>query len=199
MATVQEAMLAHRELLRRRESPRPGPPVFLESASSSEVILPLSESISRRQSWSTKPFTLSSSEIEQHKQARIERMMALQDLVADSSQIIELVRQGQHRSPDICIGRARRNDVVINDETISSLHAALESTGAAMLLVDRNSSNGTFVNQLKLNPGEPLPLASGDCIRLGQRLFYYLTGERLLLFLELRIVKHQPDFEPPAT
>jgi len=34
-----------------------------------------------------------------------------------------------------------------------------------------------------------MPLASGDCLRFGQRVFYYLTGERLLSFLELRIVK----------
>ena len=189
MPTVRECMIQHREALRSGTNPKPGPPVLVESAYSTEVLLPKGEAIQRTPTWSTQPFKLEDLEEEKHKQVRIERMMALQDLVSDSSQVIKLVLSGQHSGPHIAIGRAKRNDVVINDETVSSVHASIENTGAAMLLIDRNSSNGTFVNQQRLAPGEPMPLTSGDCIRFGKRVYYYLTGERLLLFLELRIVK----------
>jgi len=189
MPTIDDLTLEQRDALRRGESLTAGPPVLIEAAKSSEILLPKGESVQRNQTWSTQPFTLNDADAEAHKEARIARMMAMQDLVAGSSQVLPLIQAGQHESRDICIGRAKRNDIVIVDDTISSIHAAIEETGVAMLLVDRNSSNGTFVNRNQLNPGDPLPLVSGDCVRFGKRVFYYLTGERLLLFLELRIVK----------
>jgi len=189
MATVRDLMRKHREALRSGESPQPGPAVLVESARSTEVVLPRGDTVQRTQTWSTKPFTLSNADAEAHQQAHIERMMALQELVADTSQIVELVHAGQHQSSAICIGRARRNDVVITDDTVSSMHASIEISGAVTLLCDHNSSNGTYINQERLDGGTHMPLASGDCLRFGQRVFYYLTGERLLSLLELRIVK----------
>jgi hypothetical protein len=180
-------MEAHREALRSGENPSPGPAVLVESARSTEVVLP--RSAGNRPAWSTRPFTLSNTDAAAHKQARIERVMALQPLVADSSQVIDLVHAGRHQSPAICIGRAKRNDVIIHDPTVSSKHATIEESGSLKMLSDQGSSNGTYLNQERVLALTQEPLASGDCLRFGQRVFYYLTGERLLLFLELRIVK----------
>ncbi len=189
MATVREWMERQRQALRAGKSLPPGPPVLLEAARNAEVLLPKPAAPRKKQVWSTQPFTLDAADADQHKQERIDRMIALQPLVDEQAEVIEIVHQGQHPSSSICLGRAKRNDVVIEDETISSLHAAFEDTGAVLLLIDRGSSNGTFLNQQRLEVGTPEPLASGDCLRFGRRAFYFLSGERLLLFLELRLVK----------
>jgi hypothetical protein len=189
MATVSDLLVKQREALHGGKSLPPGPPVLLEASSANEVLLPKApRPPGRRKVWATQPFTLEDVEGEQ-RQERIDRMMALQPLVGDDARVLELASHGQHHTQDIAIGRAKRNDVVIEDDTISSVHAAIQDNDGVCLLIDRGSSNGTFVNHERLRAGEPVPLASGDCVRFGRRVYYFLSGERLLLFLELRIVK----------
>lgn len=52
---------------------------------------------------------------------------------------------------------------------VSRRHAALVryGSGEQVFLLDLNSVNGTFVNDQKLEPDDPHPLAFGDHIRLG--------------------------------
>ena len=38
-------------------------------------------------------------------------MMALQKLVADESQVFDVEKSGDNDSPNVCLGRAKRNDV----------------------------------------------------------------------------------------
>lgn len=62
------------------------------------------------------------------------------------------------------IGRSRANDIVIPDVAISSQHCRVRPEGDGFLLLDLKSTNGTFVNERRI---ERHPLASGDLIRLG--------------------------------
>jgi pSer/pThr/pTyr-binding forkhead associated (FHA) protein len=69
------------------------------------------------------------------------------------------------RTPIANIGRADYNDVAIADESVSTSHAKLQRREGVWVLVDLESTNGTWVD------GEPVkgdsPLAPGSLVRLG--------------------------------
>jgi hypothetical protein len=66
----------------------------------------------------------------------------------------------------VTIGRDLDNDCIINDSKISRHHVQIISTGADNYrIVDLNSSNGTFVNDRKIQ-GET-GLSVTDIVRIG--------------------------------
>ena len=192
MATVKERMKAQRAALKAGKKTPPGPPVLVEASTGDEVLLPKQQSQpghGQRQRWTTQRVDLDAAEIDRANEERKERMLALQPLIADDATIFPLEKRADGTSPHIMIGRAKLSDVMLVDDTISSVQAQIEDDEGDTMLSDAGSSNGTFVNRRRLNPGERVRLLTGDCIRFGRRVFYFMTGERLLLFLELRIVK----------
>lgn len=64
-------------------------------------------------------------------------------------------------------------DLVLEDDTISRLHARIYKEGELVYLEDLNSTNGTFKNGLRLQPYEKRRLEEGDEVRLGKLLFVY--------------------------
>jgi FHA domain len=67
----------------------------------------------------------------------------------------------------LLIGRNPKNDLAIpQDEQISGSHAYLRYEQGGLLIIDRNSRNGTFVNDNKLG-ATGCVLTSGDRIRIG--------------------------------
>jgi adenylate cyclase len=79
--------------------------------------------------------------------------------------IIELVE------PCITIGRSIECDVVIDRVDISRRHAQLRKDGMNYWLVDLGSSNGSSVNQTRV---DSVLLKIGDTIELGKMTFRYL-------------------------
>ncbi len=67
--------------------------------------------------------------------------------------------------PIVNIGRAEYNDVVIPDESVSTVHAKLQRREGIWVVVDLESTNGTIVDGLPVE-GEA-PLAPGAIIRFG--------------------------------
>lgn len=67
--------------------------------------------------------------------------------------------------PDISLGRALTNDIIISDARVSRSHARLEWGPAGCTLVDLGSSNGTSINGVRVP--EKAVLAGGDVIGLG--------------------------------
>ena len=63
------------------------------------------------------------------------------------------------------IGRAPGSDIELQADSVSSGHAQLERTGAAWLLTDLESTNGTFVNGRRIDNTELKP---GDRVRFGE-------------------------------
>ena len=61
-------------------------------------------------------------------------------------------------------GRAPDNDVVLDNDTVSSHHATLESTPQGLSLTDLGSTNGTFVNGTRV---QQAVVTQGDAVRLG--------------------------------
>lgn len=190
MSSIEELVARHREVLRGENKPAPGSSVLVQAAASEEILLPLSDPTPVA-IWRTERIQIEPGELQRHERERVERMIVLQDLVADKSAVFRLVKSGQNPSPHVCLGRAKRNDIVLPDVTVSSVHAHFEDAGDGIYLRDLGSSNGTFINRRRLREQELVRLASGDCLRFGRQVFYYLSGERLLLFLELRMVRRR--------
>jgi hypothetical protein len=66
------------------------------------------------------------------------------------------------------VGRSRDNQIVIDDVTVSNFHAAFTVGSKGLLwLTDLGSSNGTYVNGVRLNSGEKASVRSGDRLRIG--------------------------------
>ena len=64
----------------------------------------------------------------------------------------------------ITIGRSNSNNVVADSQLVSKIHVRLEQSGVQLLLIDLQSSNGTFINGEKI---ESKVLADGDEFTLG--------------------------------
>lgn len=69
------------------------------------------------------------------------------------------------RAPVVNIGRADYNDIIVVDESISTAHAKLQRREGVWILVDLDSTNGTFVDGERVT-GEA-PLSPGATVRLG--------------------------------
>ena len=71
----------------------------------------------------------------------------------------------------ITIGRASNNDLIIRHPSISKLHAYFEHNEGAPTtvskLVDTGSANGTVVNGRLAPPDEPVDVASGALLQVG--------------------------------
>lgn len=67
----------------------------------------------------------------------------------------------------ITVGRARNNDIVIEHTTVSKLHVIFTQVSGGWHVSDERSANGTFLNGVRLKPGEKRPISDGDSLRLG--------------------------------
>ena len=75
------------------------------------------------------------------------------------------LRVGENR-----IGRAPSNEVVLNDQTVSGLHARINIRPENTILTNELSTNGTRVNNSEVSMVE---LADGDIIRIGKVTLVY--------------------------
>ena len=93
----------------------------------------------------------------------------------------------------IKIGRSSSNDIVINEETVSSHHAVLTedvlASGKVYRIKDLNSTNGTFVNGERIT--KEVSLLPGDTIKFGN----YVTSIASLL---LGLKKTAPSENIPS-
>ena len=71
------------------------------------------------------------------------------------------------------LGRDKRSDVVIHDEQASSHHADLvfRPEERRFILMDHNSTNGTYVNEHEIEPRRDL--SANDVIRIGSQKFLF--------------------------
>ncbi len=68
------------------------------------------------------------------------------------------------------IGRSKSSELVVNDESVSSLHARLERRGNSYWIIDLNSANGTYVNASRIYECE---LHENDEVRFGTAVFTF--------------------------
>lgn len=66
------------------------------------------------------------------------------------------------------IGRDATNNIVLHSEKVSSLHAELTLLDSGDIqLEDKNSRNGTFIMNQRIQPGKPVNVRRGDAIRFA--------------------------------
>lgn len=70
------------------------------------------------------------------------------------------------RVPVVNVGRADYNDIVIPDGTVSTIHAKLQRREGIWVLVDLDSTNGTYVDGERVEGDAPL--APGAIVRFGE-------------------------------
>jgi pSer/pThr/pTyr-binding forkhead associated (FHA) protein len=71
-------------------------------------------------------------------------------------------------APRVVIGRGEGCEVRLPDPTVSHRHASIRQRGGEYVLLDENSTNGTFMDRVKLPPHTPRVLRSGERVRLGR-------------------------------
>jgi pSer/pThr/pTyr-binding forkhead associated (FHA) protein len=88
-------------------------------------------------------------------------------LVVLASPAIEPGTERELDSSAVTLGRAPENDLVLDTDDFASVkHARIEPRRDGVWVEDLESTNGTFVNGVKLT--RPRKLSSGDVIRVGE-------------------------------
>ena len=101
------------------------------------------------------------------------------------------------------IGRGSSTNLILDSDSVSRRHARIEWTGSAHRVVDLGSTNGSFVNGLRVTSHD---LHDGDRIQLGKVLLKYVAGgniegnyheelQRLMRFDPLTGVHNKRHFE----
>jgi len=67
---------------------------------------------------------------------------------------------------DVTFGRTEACTVPLDDTYVSTLHARLFSKDGTWFVEDLGSTNGTYLNRIKVT--SPSPLAVGDEVRVGK-------------------------------
>lgn len=94
------------------------------------------------------------------------------DSLPASDQIV-IMRPGhppqwvQLNKPQLHIGRAQRNDIVLGTPDVSRRHAQLTRTGKGWQIVDLKSSGGTYWGDHRLVPHVPEPWNPNQILRIG--------------------------------
>ena len=65
----------------------------------------------------------------------------------------------------LSLGRYSKNDIVLQDMSVSRHHATIEVRGQKLLIFDAGSKNGTIVNGTKAKSAE---LYHGDVVQIGK-------------------------------
>ena len=65
---------------------------------------------------------------------------------------------------------------ISNNNSISRIHAEVIMRNGTFYLVDQKSTNGTYVNGVKLTPLQETELKNGDIIQLSDEEFEFKTN-----------------------
>lgn len=78
----------------------------------------------------------------------------------------------------LVLGRDDENDLVVQDATVSRVHLFLTPRPGGWAVRDGGSSNGSWVDDWRLDPGDSIELANGVKLRAGavQLTFYEAAG-----------------------
>jgi pSer/pThr/pTyr-binding forkhead associated (FHA) protein len=72
----------------------------------------------------------------------------------------------------LTIGRHPDNDTVPKDAAVSNHHAIIERTGEKLIVLDKESRNGTFVNGIRVQSAE---LNDEDIVKIGNQLNFRVS------------------------
>jgi pSer/pThr/pTyr-binding forkhead associated (FHA) protein len=123
------------------------------------------------------------------------------DALFPGSWVIPIKKRSKEVLGDsITLGRGGDQDIRIEHESVSKHHCDFLVSSAEFRLADANSTNGTFVNGVRLTPHASRLLKPGDRIGFGETLvFFFFPAPELhdLLFGKKKAVR-PPEETPPA-
>lgn len=104
-----------------------------------------------------------------------------------------LVLEFRKRTPEsmeITLGRAPDCDIVIEDPTVSRLHAVFrkEPHTGMWQVVDAESHNGTFLAGVLIVPGRPTPLFERAALRFGAVEMSFLRASAFAQYVQARMI-----------
>ena len=76
------------------------------------------------------------------------------------------------KRPALSIGRSSECDVMLNDQRASRHHGDIRWNGRQWEVVDRGSTNGTYINDARMEKDQKGVLQLEDEIRFGDKSFY---------------------------
>ncbi|KAF3327289.1 zeaxanthin epoxidase [Carex littledalei] len=104
-------------------------------------------------------------------------------------------------SSSVIVGRVpEKADVVLPVATVSGLHARLDKKDGMLLVTDLDSTNGTFVNEMKLRPGAVTPVPPGSILIFGDTnlaVFRVIKAE-VESVTKAEVSESEPTSEPQA-
>jgi hypothetical protein len=83
----------------------------------------------------------------------------------------------------ITLGRTLNNDVVVNDTSVSRLHAYIRREGNGWIIADAGSKNGSWLRGTRLEPRREIPIPSHAVIKLGEVELTFYTATDLFAAL----------------
>ena len=95
-----------------------------------------------------------------------------------------LVTKSDSTEPGVTGGRGSDNDIVIPEYTISNRHFCIHFEPFRLVLMDLDSTNGTFVGDKRLVPFQRAPLRNEAVVRFGRYQFDFLTRAGFLACVE---------------
>ncbi len=107
-------------------------------------------------------------------------------LTLDQRQVYALQKRPGSAFPElISVGRAPNVDVHLARNGISKLHAHFTRDGRGIYCVtDRDSTNGTFVNGVRLGPAQTIEVDDGSEVRFASYCFRLMSPERFARLLD---------------
>ncbi len=103
---------------------------------------------------------------------------SLNDVVEEGPQLILLNGQSAGQrvlldKPVTSIGRSEDNDLVLESDSVSRLHARIVLEDERFVLEDLDSRHGIRVNDVPVAPDDPRRLSHGDIIRMPDHLILF--------------------------
>ncbi len=91
----------------------------------------------------------------------------------------------------VTIGRSKDSDIVIDEPSVSGLHATMERVEGGYILRDRGSTNGISLDDTLM---DIIDLRNGDDVKVGDSAFdYLLTEEELDILDEEEFTPHEKE------
>jgi hypothetical protein len=85
-------------------------------------------------------------------------------LLPESEQTFEIKRTGVR----VSVGRKQGCDIMLNDIVVSGLHCYLTVSSNSSAVIEDQSTNGTYVNGIKVGKGMTMELRHGDTLTMGK-------------------------------
>ncbi len=99
----------------------------------------------------------------------INDLRPIPEIIGAERPVLAICKQAENPWHDlVSVGRARNNDIVLRDDSVSKLHAHFRVEGERVFIVDTGSRNGTHRNGVPLTPESEVELHTGDVLRIGR-------------------------------